>query len=140
MNLPLIGACMIALAITMYAVNRFAKLRCWLIFLGPMVAGLGGLLTGIAAKLIALATTLFGAIGGKVLGVSGAEVLAVVTVVGGFLLLHDLHPKGSGKKRTFWIAGIMGIAITLAATPFAALNGLPASVQQGITSTTTQGG
>ena len=139
MNLAAIGASMIGLAIAMYAVNRFAKLRCWLIFFGPMVAGLGGLLTGIAAKLLALADKVLGTVGGTVLGVTAATVLAVVTIVGGFLVLHDLHPKGSGKKRTFWIAGILGIACTLGLTPFAALNGLPAQVQTGITSTQTGG-
>lgn len=138
MSLPTIGACMIGLAIAMYAVNRFAKLRCWLIFLGPMVAGLGGLLTGIAAKALGLADKLFGTVGGTVLGVTAGTVLAVLTVVGGFLLLHDLHPKGSGKKRTFWLAAILGLACTLGLTPFAALNNLPAQVQTGITST--QGG
>ena len=139
MNLATLGACMIGLAIAMYAVNRFAKLRCWLIFLGPMVTGLGGLLTGIAAKLLGLADKLFGTVGGSLLGIAGGTVLAVITVVGGFLLLHDLHPKGSGKKRTFWIAGILGIACTLGITPFAALNGLPAQVQTGITSTQSGG-
>jgi hypothetical protein len=138
-SLPEIGACMIALAIAMYAVNRFAKLRCWLIFLGPMVAGLGGLLTGIAARGLGLADKLFGTLGGTVLGVTAGTVLAAGTVVAGFLVLHDLHPKGSGKKRTFWLAGILGIACTLGLTPFAALNNLPSQVQTGITSTQSGG-
>jgi len=138
-NLPEIGACMIGLAIAMYAVNRFAKLRCWLIFLGPMVTGLGGLLTRVGAKALGLADKMLGTVAGTALGIAGGTILAVITVVGGFLLLHDLHPKGSGKKRTFWIAGILGIACTLGLTPFAVLNGLPAQVQTGITSTQSGG-
>jgi hypothetical protein len=138
-NLPVLGVCMIALSIAMYAVNRFAKARCALVFFGIMIAGLTGFLVTFAARLMAFLATVLGVAGAKIVGVSGGAIIAAAVVVGLFLLLHDMHPKGSGKKRTYHLAWILGLGITLGLMPWAALNNLPQMVQQGITTNTIPG-
>ena len=126
------GAVLIALSIWAYWRNRFPRARTWAVFIGILLFGINGLVLTWAARGLQFLGGLLGGISAKVLGLSAEGVIVVLIIVLIAELLHGWHPKGKAGKGTYWIAATMAILIVAGATPFAALNNLPGSVQQGI--------
>jgi uncharacterized BrkB/YihY/UPF0761 family membrane protein len=54
----------------------------------------------------------------------------------GFILIHGWLPKNAAKKKHFWLAAVFAVIVVAGATPFAALNQLPAQVGSGVTQST----
>lgn len=130
-----IGAILIALSGWAYWRNRFPKARTWAVFIGILLFGFTGVALHWIARLLQFAAGLLGLASGRWLGISAATLFAIIVIIMVAELLHGWHPKGSAKKSTYWIAAGLAVLIVAGATPFAALNNLPGSVQQGISST-----
>lgn len=139
MNQTGTGLILIALSIAAYVLGRFATLRSIGIFAGILMLGFSGAVLHFTARLIAYGGALLGVLGEWAFGVGGGVVVAAIVAVMGFIVLHDWSPKNAAKKRTFFVSAILAVMVVAAGTPFAVLNNLPATLQQGITQTT-QGG
>lgn len=135
---PELGLIIIALSLTSYFLGVFRTLASAGIFTGILLVGLSGRVITLVAKLEGVGLALAGHVGATVFGVTAGTVVAVITVVTTFILLHDMAPRNSTKKRTFWLAAMLAVAIVASITPFAALNNLPGTVQSTVTSV--QGG
>ena len=127
------GAILITLSTLAYFTGRLPRVRAIGVFVGILLTGINGHVVTIASHFVAwlarLSSGLFVWAFGVTAGVGGVILLAV----GVYFLVHDLHPRGSAKKRTFWIAAAMALVIAAGATGFAGLNNLPGQVTQGIT-------
>jgi hypothetical protein len=130
-----IGAIMVALSVWAYFRNRFAKARVWAVFIGILLFGFTGPVLHWIARALAFVAGLLGLASGKWLGISAATLTAIIVILMFAELLHGVHPKGSAKKSTYWIAAALAIMAVAGATPFAAVNGLPGDVQHGISQT-----
>jgi hypothetical protein len=130
-----IGAILIALSVWAYFRNRFTTLRTVGIFVGILLLGFTGAALHFIARLLQFVAGLLGLASEKWLGIGASTVLAVIVIVMVAEVAHGWHPKGKAGKGTFWIAAALAILIVAGATPFAALNNLPGSVQQGINQT-----
>ena len=133
------GLVFIALAVTAHALNKFRKLAPVAIMVGIAMVGTSGRVLALAGRALGFAVSVLGGLASQVLGYTVASLFAVAVCVLLFVLVHDLMPKHAAKRRTFYIAAVMGLLVAGAATPFAALNQFPATVQQGVAHTV-QGG
>jgi hypothetical protein len=133
-----IGAVLIALSFTAYLLGKFGTLRSIGVFCGILLVGINGWLISHVSALFAWISGLLGPVVANVFGIAIGTVAAAVVCVLIFLMVHDWLPRNAAKKRTFWVSALVAVLIASAATPFAALNNLPASVRQGVS--TTQGG
>lgn len=130
-----IGAILIALSVWAYFRNRFSKARTWAVFAGILLFGFTGTALHWIARALTFIAGLLGLATGRWLGIGAGTLFAIVVIIMVAELLHGWHPKGSAKKSTFWVAAALAILIVAGATPFAGLNNLPSSVQQGINQT-----
>lgn len=127
-----IGLILIALSTAAYFKNGFPKLRSIGIFTGILLLGLSGWLLHLLARIMVFGGLLTSKLGALLFGVGGVAVLAAIVAVMVYHVAHGWHPRGSAKKSHFWVAAALAIMIVSTATPFAALNSLPGTVQQGI--------
>jgi hypothetical protein len=131
-----LGALLIALSITAYALGRLPKARAVAIFLGVVLLGLSGHLVSIAAKGI----TILQSLGGTATAWAfGAAVPGLLVAVGGFILIHDVMPKHSAKRRTFWLALALGVIVAAGASGIPALSNLAPATRTAVTQTTSAG-
>jgi hypothetical protein len=127
------GAVLVAASITFYFLGIFSTIRSIGIFIGIMLLGINGHIIGLAARVLEFAQNFLGTI---VTWAFGAAVPGLLAIVLAIILINDWHPKNKAGKRTFWLAAGLAILIVAGATNIAALNNLPAGVQQGISQTT----
>jgi hypothetical protein len=132
------GAVIIALSFTSYFLGWLRTASAVGVFAGIIMVGINGWLISKVAVLLGWIEGLAGPYVTKLAGVSLAGFGAAVVCVVGWIVLHDWMPRNAAKKRTFWLSALLAIFIVTAATPFAALNSLPAQVGNGVT--TVQGG
>lgn len=132
------GLIAVALAFTAHFKGRFKNAAPAVVFLGILAVGTSGRIVGLVARFLAFVMGLIGKLGAQILGYSAATIILVAVVVALFLFLHDMHPKHSAGRGTFWLAVGLAVVISAGLTPIAALNQLPAQVQQGVS--TTSGG
>jgi hypothetical protein len=138
MNQAEIGAIVIALSLTSYFLGKFRTLSAVGIFAGIILTGLNGWLIGKTAAVLGWIESWAGPFVATVTGIGIAAIGAVIVCVVGFIVIHDWMPRNAAKKRTFWLSALLAIFIVAGATPFAALNNLPAQIGTGVT--TVQGG
>jgi apolipoprotein N-acyltransferase len=117
-----------------YWLGIFATLRAILAFAGTCLLGTAGFLGSLFNRLATSAVHLADSGTAFATGVAlGGTVLVVIT---GVVFVHDLMPKHTAGKRTGW-AGIALAALLLAgASSIPALNNLPSSVTNGVTTVT----
>ena len=133
-----IGLIIVAVSITFYLLG---KLKTWSsigLFIGILMIGINGWIISHVAAALAFVSNLTTPFIAGALGVTAGAIGAAAVVVVLVVMIHDWLPRNAAKKRTFWLSGIAAILIASAATPFAALNSLPATVGTGIS--TVQGG
>jgi hypothetical protein len=118
-----------------YFRNRFTTLRTAGIFVGILLFGFTGTALHFIARALQFVAGLLGLASGRWLGISASTLVAILVIIMVVEVAHGWHPKGKAGKGTFWIAAALAILIVAGATPFAALNNLPGSVQQGINQT-----
>jgi hypothetical protein len=134
-----IGLIVVALSVTAHALGRFKKAAPVAVFTGILMIGTSGKIISLASHALMWAFGLLGRLGTEILGYSAASIFAVAVAVLGFVFIHDILPKHGAKRRAFYIAIVLGVLVATAATPFAALNQLPATVSQGVSSATSGG-
>ena len=126
------GAIFITISVLCLFLGIFKRLRAYLVFLGICLTGglIARLLTDVARVLSNLTDSLFG----KLFGVAVPGVLVLLV---GFVLVHDLHPKGGGaSRRTYWLAVLAAACVVAGVSAFGVLNGIPASVHTGVSTVT----
>jgi hypothetical protein len=126
----------VALAFTAHFTGRFRKAAPAVVFLGIIALGTSGKIVALVARLLSFVMGVAGGLATHLLGYTISTMAAVLVAVLVYLFLHGLHPKNSASSGTFWIAVVLGVMVAAAATPFAALNNLPATVNQGVSQTT----
>jgi hypothetical protein len=126
------GLILVALSGAMYWRNRFATVRAVLVALGILMIGFSNTVVHIVGHVMDLLTAVAGVTLGKWLGVGAGAVVGAGFIVLVFLMFHDWLPKNSAKKSTYWISIAVALIVVSAATPFAAVNGMPASFRQGV--------
>jgi uncharacterized BrkB/YihY/UPF0761 family membrane protein len=136
MPLPEIGAILAALSITAYFLGVFRTLSSIGIFLAILMIGINGWLISHLAAVFGFIAARLGPFVAAATGVSIAFVGAALVCVIGFILIHGWLPKNAAKKKHFWLAAVFAVIVVAGATPFAALNQLPAQVGSGVTQST----
>jgi|SRR5215471_3089382 len=129
------GLIAVALAFAAHFKGRFKNAAPAAVFLGILAIGTSGRIVGLVARFLAWVITLVGRLGAQILGYSAATIILVIVAVAIFLFLHDMHPKHSAGRATFWLAVVLAVVISAGLTPIAALNQLPQTAQQGISQT-----
>jgi hypothetical protein len=138
MTLGTIGAILIGVSIAMYLTGKFRTLSAVMVFAGILLTGFNGWIVTHVAGLLTWVNSWAGAWLASVTGWSLATVGAVIVCMIIYKVLHDWSPRNSAKKSTYVLSALLAILIVAGATPFAALNQLPSSVQTGVN--TVQGG
>lgn len=131
MNQAEFGFLMIVLSAFLQWRNRLPTIRVIMVIIGIFMVGFTGWLIHKTASLMLLLTSLLGNTVGTFIGVAGSTIFAGIVVWMCAHVLHDLLPKNRAGKSTYYVAALLSILIVAGATPFAALNNLPATVRTG---------
>jgi riboflavin transporter FmnP len=138
---PELGLVVVAVSTTLFLLGKARTLTSVGLFVGILMIGINGHVIAWSARALVGVENLIGVTAAKWLGIGAGAVAAALFAVVLTVIIHDWLPRNAAKRRTFYLAGVAGILIAASATPFAAVNQLPATVQQGIhTATTNQGG
>ena len=133
MSQATIGFLMIVLSAFFQWKNRLPTIRVVMVIVGIFLVGFTGWLIHKAATLMLLLTGLLGNTLGTLIGFSGSVIFAGVVIWMCAHVVHDLLPKNRPGKPTYYVAAALAVLIVAGATPFAALNNLPQTVQTGTT-------
>jgi MFS family permease len=128
MSQTVLGALMVALSFTAYFLGKFKALSAFFVFVGIILVGTGSTVSTIIGRVLTSVQSFAGTATAAVFGVSSAVILSGVLL---FVLIHDLAPRNSAKKRTFWIAVVLGVLVATGTTGSAALNHLDTTVKNG---------
>jgi uncharacterized BrkB/YihY/UPF0761 family membrane protein len=129
MSQTLLGAILVALSFTAYFLGKFKTLSAFGVFIGIILVGLGSVAGGLITRVLASVQSFAGTGTAWLFGTASFAVLSVVLV---FLFVHDLAPRNSAKKRTFWAGAILAILISTGTTGIQALNHLDTTVRNGV--------
>jgi hypothetical protein len=133
MNIVEWGVIALAAAFTLFWLGIMPKTQVILGFIGTCIVTTG-LFGTLLAKGVVLVSNLTNALTAKIFGVAVPGLLVVVL---GIIFVHDLMPKHSSGKRTFFIGITLAAALGAGLSTIPALNAIPANVRTGITTTTT---
>ena len=132
-----VGAAMLVAGLIMFWLGggpRAAKIRAILLLVGMIIVGaLGhlGPLIATATTTLASWTSIF------LVWLIGVPLLGAFAAVMAWIVIHDLLPKNSAKRRTSLAALALGAMIATGTTGIAALAGAQGAAQQGVTSVQT---
>lgn len=130
LSLTGLGLVFIVGAVLAFIAGRLPLIRVILIFIGIILVGNGGHLTGLIAPIIGFLQGILGTVTTWAVGVVVPSLLALVLAA---MLIHDVHPKtGKPTRRTFWVAALLAVMITTASTNVAFLNGVGPGVRNGV--------
>ena len=135
MSVTELGGICLVVGIVFYVLGRWPKAQVILGFIG--VCCIGGLFGSILAKGAVFISNLLGTVTGKVFGVAIPGLLVIVLLI---VVLHDLSPKGSATRRTFFAGLALAACLVAGVSSFQALNNIPAGVRSGVGNASTIGG
>jgi hypothetical protein len=128
-----LGLILIGLSLTGHIIGRPRRWP-WApsvgVFTGILLYGITGLLGGWIAAIERKALALAGSLGAHVLGVTVTAVSGLIAAVLIALMLHGW--SGGRARHTFWVSALVAVLFATAATPWIALNNLPATVQTSV--------
>lgn len=132
-----VGLVVIVVAITLTALNRLPRTRAIALFVAICSVGLGGrggsMIAEGAGEAARLAGSALSALFGPAAAAIGGGVIAIAAAIFAIVRLHEKH---GGRVVTF-AAVLAAVMCVAGVTGVRALNNLPHSVQQGVTSTQT---
>jgi hypothetical protein len=126
-----IGALMLLGFGLLYFTNKLPTIRAILAFLGTILIGTDGHLTGWLSTVVTWMANETSSLTGWAIGVAVPGALALIA---GYFFVHDLLPKNSAGKRTGWAGILLAGLIVAGATGFSALDNVPSAVNNGVTS------
>ena len=130
MSQTVLGALLVALSFTSYFLGKFRTLSAVGVFIGIILVGLSGTIGAIIGRLLTSVQSFAGTGTAFVFGVAAPVIVSAVLV---YVFIHDLMPRNSAKKRTFWIAAVLALLISTGSTGSAALDHLDTTVKNGVT-------
>ena len=115
-----------------YWLGILPKIQVILGFIGTCIVT-GGLFGHLLTRAVTLVSNLLGTLTGKIFG---AAVPGLLVIILGILFIHDLLPKNTTRKRTFWVGIALAACLVAGLSSFTALNNVPANVRTGVSTTT----
>ena len=115
-----------------YWLGILPKIQVILGFTGTCIVT-GGLFGHLLTRAVTLVSNLLGTLTGKIFG---AAVPGLLVIILGILFIHDLLPKNTTGKRTFWVGIALAACLVAGLSSFTALNNVPANVRTGVSTTT----
>jgi hypothetical protein len=130
------GGVALVVAFVLYWLGKMPRTQVILAFIGTCVItnGLFGSILTRGALWLDRATN---AVTGKLFGVAIPGLLVIVL---GVIFVHDLMPKHSASRRTFWVGVALAACLVAGLSNFATLNNVPATVRTGVSNVSTIGG
>ena len=132
MNITEWGVVALVVAFTLFWLGIMPKTQVILGFIGTCVVTTG-LFGTLLEKGVRLVSNLTDAVTARVFGVAVPGLIVIVVAI---VFVHDLMPKHSAGRRTFFIGIALAAALGAGLSSFQALNAIPANVRTGITTTT----
>ena len=126
------GALALVAAGMFYWLGILPKIQVILAFIGTCIVT-GGLFGHLLTRGVTLVSNLLGTLTGKIFG---AAVPGLLVIILGILFIHDLLPKNTTGKRTFWVGIALAACLVAGLSSFTALNQVPANVRTGVSTTT----
>lgn len=124
-----VGAACLVLFTLFHWLSIFAKGRAVLAFLGVLLIGSTGVVSGLMHSAAAWTASLLDNATAWAFGFAVPGLLALVL---GAVLIHDLHPKHTAGKRTGWIAIALAAVIATGVSGITALDHLPSATRHGV--------
>lgn len=132
MSLLAWGGIALVAAFLFFWLGILPKTQVILAFIGTCIVT-GGLFGSLLTRAADLVSNLLGTLTGKVFGVAIPGLLVIVLLI---IFIHDLLPKKSAGKRTFWVGIALAACLVAGLSSFTALNQVPANVRTGVSTTT----
>lgn len=129
------GAVALVVAFTLFGLGIMPKTQVILGFIGTCIVTTG-LFGSLLTRGVTLVSHLTNTLTGKIFGVAVPGLLVIVLVI---VFIHDLAPKHSSGRRTFFIGIALAASLAAGLSSFTALNQIPANVRTGVSSNVTGG-
>lgn len=129
------GAVALVIAFTLFWLGIMPKTQVILGFIGTCIVT-GGLFGTLLTRLVLVVSHLTTSLTGRIFGIAIPGLLVIVL---GIVFIHDLSPKKSAGKRTFWVGIALAAALVAGLSSFPALNQVPANVRTGVSTNVTGG-
>jgi hypothetical protein len=130
------GVILIVAAVMLFVVGWLPTIRSIMIFVGILAVGFGGHLTHLLSGVMVFLAGLTGQVTAWAFGVAVPAVLAVALII---FVIHEWHPKNKAGRGATIAAAALALLI-LGGASLGIFANLPARVQQGVSTTTTQVG